>query len=92
MNETKLLKYFIDYRKINCDNYSSFTYGRFLYDMLNEGRVDENTFLYEALEEKTQLMIDKEYRTRITWRVIAELLDLDELQNYAEAFIFNEIQ
>lgn len=92
MNEIELHKYFIDYRRNNCDNYSSFTYGRFLYDMLTEWRIDESTFLYEALEEKTQLMIDKEYRTRITWRIIAELLDLDELQNYAESFIFNEIE
>lgn len=88
MFESDLYEYYRDYWKNNCDNYSSFTYGRFLFDMLNEGRIEEDCGLYGQLVLFVMGIVREEHWDRINQKLIADVMDLSELQEFAEDFIF----
>ena len=91
MQEKELYDYFYNYRfKESKNQWRSFTYGSFLYDCLIEDRVDYNSCIYDELENYTLSLFNynEELKERLTRKAIAELLDLSELQEIAENFIF----
>ena len=89
MNETELYEYFETRHNEDVENKCcSFTYWNFLYDMLKQDRIDPDSLLYYQLEDRTRELINYNENINITNNLIAEIIDISELQEYAEDFIF----
>lgn len=91
MNTLELKDYFYKYRFKESKNQGrSFTYWSFLYDCLMEDRINYNDDIYNIIEDYTLMIFDynENLKERITKKAIAELLDLSELQDIAEIYIF----
>ena len=91
MNETELYKYFENNRFNKKENQTrSFTYWSFLYDMLIENRIDEESNIYDQLRNTTRYETNysKKLENKINSKIIAEILDISILQEIAEDFIF----
>ena len=89
MDELELYNYFDTWHNEDIENKCcSFTYWHFLYDMLMQDRIDEECNLYKQLYERSFELLEYKNEERITNKLIAELLEIDELQEYAEDFIF----
>ena len=91
MNEFELYNYFENNRFKKIGNQCrSFTYWSFLYDMLIEDRIDQDSALYDQLRNYTRAETEysENLKDKINNRIIAEILDLSILQEIAEDFIF----
>lgn len=63
--------------------------GQYLKEQIRSHWLDENCNLYEYLEENIKQWIITEKRNRITPKIIAEFLTIEERDKIAKTFIFN---
>lgn len=89
MDDFELREYFNNvWLKDKNNQYRSFTYWSFLYDMLIEGRVSDQSRIHNELWSivMSAERYNENLHDRLTDRAIAELMDISELQEVIENY------